>query len=231
MEQISSLLRRDREYDLIPSLPRHHSLLAVRRAVRFAVLLVPFGITAYLLTAPAPSAHLRHPLILLNRSSEAAVLLPPPVTPTPLLTGNLHCPIPDLRSAVAYNDAGHRWESPSLPLSLSASLSDRIAGWRQASPLAPREEWIRFNNETCDNASVRRTANRLHVEEMGEPSWAELSPERILEVREGMINALLAAEAAGRLIVRTFLIALTRRDISSDTRNSLPKSMPVERGG
>lgn len=158
-------------------------------------MLVPsLALTAYLLFTPVPSTgSLGHPTL-------------PSFTPTQLVENETallkvdrHCA---QRSSTELDAAGHAWQSPSAPLPLSATLASRIAAWRLASPLAPRDDWVAFNNRTCANASVRRAANKLHTRETGEPSWRELTPGKIAEVREAMIGVVLDAERDGRLAVR-----------------------------
>ncbi|KAL8286897.1 hypothetical protein RQP46_003903 [Phenoliferia psychrophenolica] len=203
MKRFTKLFGRRPEYDLVPSHSSHSTHLGTpsptwtRRTLRLGLFLVPsLALTVYLLSAPAPPAHL-HPLPTSLTSN--ATTAPPRPPPTPLLGTDKHCA---LRANEALDDSGHRWEYPSRPLPLDATLEARIAHWRLSSPVAPREHWVAWNNQTCDNPSVRRTANLLHVRESGEPSWSSLSPEQIADVREGMIAALVAADLDGMLVVR-----------------------------
>ncbi|GAA6052517.1 hypothetical protein JCM3770_003805 [Rhodotorula araucariae] len=89
------------------------------------------------------------------------------------------------------------WLSPSPPLPPSAPLSARLDAWL-AAPLAPPDVWARFSAQTCNNPSVRRNANALHVRE-SEPTWARMGIDEIKSARSELVGVLRTAEAAGRL--------------------------------
>ncbi|KAK4691722.1 hypothetical protein P7C70_g9285, partial [Phenoliferia sp. Uapishka_3] len=202
--------QRDRDYELLPQLERagaggggastgggggstRQSLQPSRRStLRFALLLVPsLFITLYFLKATPPTrgrlstsqAAASSSSTTFSADNNCALLSHSPPTP------------------FQFSPTKPHFESPSLPLPLSAPLADRIKAWRSTSPSAPRSKWVEFNNKTCNNPSVRRSANKLH-EEQGEKMWSLQSEEEIKEVRERLISVLEEASASGQLSLK-----------------------------
>ncbi|GAA5982409.1 hypothetical protein JCM11641_006974 [Rhodosporidiobolus odoratus] len=89
------------------------------------------------------------------------------------------------------------WLSPSPPLPLSASLSQRLDDFL-SSPLAPPEVWTRFNRQTCGNPSVRRNANKLHSG-ANQKAWQGMDKHKVSEIRQELVGVLKKAEGDGML--------------------------------
>lgn len=201
--------RAQANYELLPSQASQRSqrpsLKSSRLGVRSALVLTPLLVFGLLYWSTRPLK------LVVQQAQEPPPLNTSTPLPLPLLIPQLaldppafladnHCALRPTTTTLS-PDQNH-WESPSIPLPLSASLSSRIAAWRLASPSAPREVWTAFNAKACDNPSVRRSKNNIHTHDKGEKSWSGLSEDAVREVRENMIGALEDAEREGRLGVR-----------------------------
>lgn len=103
-------------------------------------------------------------------------------------------------TATAPGSAWKNWPDTLHPLSLDATLEQRIEAW-QSVPVANAADWHEFNLQTCP---PNQNHNRLlhgYVDRMiSEKRWLQYwqNPERIQQLREDLFKALLDHEAAQR---------------------------------
>lgn len=104
-------------------------------------------------------------------------------------------PTSDITSAT--QGGGHKWQSPTPPLSPDASLNERLQSLWDA-PLSEPANWVKWNSQTCSRDRVKQAQNDWITQDAA-LIWHSLNTTDIRRYRKGMIDYLVECEKQGLL--------------------------------